>query len=80
MRGFRVSEKLNTLLQKNRNGGLVRNRMKFIGKYTNFKNIDDDFSEDFEDDFIPPTPQPNHNISDAWKAPKKDEDDMPFKS
>lgn len=66
------------IIAKNRNGGLVRNRMKFVGKYTNFKNIDEDSDEDFDKEFIPPAPEPNSNLSDAWDDPKEEEDDMPF--
>lgn len=34
------------IIAKNRNGGLVRNRMKWEGRYTSFSNIDDDFIEE----------------------------------
>ena len=37
------------IIAKNRNGSLVRNRMKFIKKYTNFIDMDD---ERFDDEFI----------------------------
>lgn len=38
------------IIAKNRNGSLVRNRMKFIGEYTNFIDLDDDQYD--EEDFI----------------------------
>ena len=40
------------LISKNRNGGLGRNRMKFIKHLTDFTDIDDDISEDNNDDFF----------------------------
>ena len=70
------------IVAKNRNGGLVKNRMKFEGKYTRFSDIDEpdqDFSND--DMFEPSRPQPNNNLSGAFDEPSKpeeDHDDLPF--
>ena len=70
------------IVAKNRNGGLVKNRMKFEGKYTRFSDIDEpdqDFSND--DMFEPSRPQPNNNLSGAFDEPGKpeeDHDDLPF--
>lgn len=59
------------IVAKNRNGGLVRNRMKFIGRYTDFADIEEDQGDD---DFIPPPPKPNSNLDSAFEQ----DDDMPF--
>ncbi len=59
------------IVAKNRNGGLVRNRMRFEGRYTNFSDLDD-----FED-FIPDSPQPNYDLENAF-GDTEDKDDMPF--
>lgn len=64
------------IIAKNRNGGLVRNRMKFIGRFTDFRNIDEDGPGD--DDFfesLPPPPAPNNNLNDAFET---DNDGLPF--
>ena len=67
------------IIAKNRNGALVRNRMKFEGRFTNFSNIDD---AEPMDDFIPPPPTPA-TTKQAFDEPSyqpdaDDEDDLPF--
>lgn len=60
------------IIAKNRNGGLVRNRMKFVGKYTDFSNIDDFESYHQEYSF----PKPNNDFQNAFSD--NDDDEMPF--
>lgn len=57
------------IVAKNRNGELVRNRMKFAGKYTDFTDIDD-----FDEVIEPSKPEPNHDMNNAFDS----DDDMPF--
>jgi replicative DNA helicase len=66
------------IISKNRNGGLVRNRMKFEGRYTRFSDIDEE-----TDVFDYPEPiKLNENVTaDTFGPPTKireDEDELPF--
>lgn len=67
------------IVAKNRNGGLVRDRMKFEGRYTNFTNIDD--FEDSELDVVQEVkPEPNFDLKNAFDSDVKlpADDDFPF--
>lgn len=69
------------IVAKNRNGGLVKNRMKFQGRYTNFENIDEYNFNDKEDEFEPFKPDPNFDLDGAFETDKKtteEKDEFPF--
>lgn len=65
------------IIAKNRNGGLVRNRMRFEARYTLFSDIDEEYQEE---EFIPPPPKnlmPNEAFGNT-PEPSEEEDDLPF--
>ncbi|AVR47235.1 replicative DNA helicase [Christiangramia fulva] len=62
------------IIAKNRNGGLVRNRMRFLPKYTLFSDLDEEFDEK---EFQPALPPTNMNPNDAFGNDNPD-NDVPF--
>lgn len=58
------------IIAKNRNGGLVRNRMKFEGKFTLFSDLEDEF--DFE------KTHKQEDFTDRMLGEKEKDNDVPF--
>lgn len=68
------------IVAKNRNGGLVRNRMRFEGRYTLFSNlVEDEFTSNFNNFLPEPKELPKMNPNDSFSIEDQSDDkDFPF--